>query len=63
MKGTRRKFFKSVAVLSTATALNNNLNSAEKTRKTHISLAVSTYSYWHFRPPKVSIETVFENVS
>ncbi len=63
MKGTRRKFFKSVAVLSTATALNNNLNSAEKTRKTHISLAVSTYSYWHFRPPKVSIETVVEKVS
>ncbi|HON08593.1 MAG TPA: sugar phosphate isomerase/epimerase family protein [Verrucomicrobiota bacterium] len=62
MKTTRRTFFKSVAALSTATAF-DNLNSAEPNRKTHIALAISTYSYWHFRSPKVSIQTVVEKVS
>ncbi|PYM13590.1 MAG: xylose isomerase [Verrucomicrobia bacterium] len=28
--------------------------------KGRVTLAISTYSYWHFRPPKVSIETVIE---
>jgi L-ribulose-5-phosphate 3-epimerase len=26
-------------------------------------LGISTYSYWHFRPPKISIETVIEKAS
>ena len=25
-----------------------------------VKLGLSTYSYWHFRPPKISIETVIE---
>ena len=28
-----------------------------------IKLGICTYSYWHFRPPKVSIETVIEKSS
>ncbi len=28
-----------------------------------IKLGISTYSYWHFRPPKVAIETVIEKAS
>jgi L-ribulose-5-phosphate 3-epimerase len=28
-----------------------------------IKLALSTYSYWHFRPPKVSIETVIDKAA
>ena len=28
-----------------------------------VKLGISTYSYWHFRPPKVSIETVIEKAS
>ena len=28
-----------------------------------IKLAISSYSYWHFRGPKVSIETVIENAA
>ncbi len=28
-----------------------------------IKLGISSYSYWHFRPPKVSIETVIEEAS
>src|SRR4051812_26370956 len=28
-----------------------------------IKLALSSYSYWHFRPPKTSIESVIEKAS
>ena len=28
-----------------------------------IKLALSTYSYWHFRDPKVSIETVIDKAA
>ena len=31
--------------------------------KKPIKLGISTYSYWHFRPPKVSIETVIEEAA
>lgn len=31
--------------------------------KKRIQLGVCTYSYWHFRPPKVSVETVFEKAA
>lgn len=33
---------------------------AGKEIRPRVKLGVSTYSYWHFRPPKVSIETVIE---
>lgn len=33
---------------------------AGKDERPRVKLGVSTYSYWHFRPPKVSIETVIE---
>ena len=32
-------------------------------RKPRVKLGISTYSYWHFRPPKVSIETVISKAS
>ena len=28
-----------------------------------VKLALSTYSYWHFRDPKVSIETVIDKAA
>jgi|SRR5947209_11146443 len=28
-----------------------------------VKLGISTYSYWHFRPPKVSIETVLDDAA
>jgi len=31
--------------------------------KKRIKLGISTYSYWHFRPPKVSIETVIDEAA
>ncbi len=32
-------------------------------KKPRVKLGISTYSYWHFRPPKVSIETVIQKAS
>src|SRR5262245_19327150 len=32
-------------------------------RKASVQLAVSSYSYWHFRSAKVSIETVIETTA
>jgi L-ribulose-5-phosphate 3-epimerase len=31
-----------------------------KNQKPRVKLGISTYSYWHFRPPKISIETVID---
>src|SRR5438552_3394498 len=31
--------------------------------KKPVKLGISTYSYWHFRPPKVSIETVIDKTA
>jgi len=31
--------------------------------KTHVKLALSTYSYWHFREPKMPVETVITRAS
>ena len=32
-------------------------------QKTRVKLAVSTYSYWHFREPKVTVDTVIDKAS
>src|SRR6266436_8596457 len=31
--------------------------------KKRVKLGISTYSYWHFRPPKVAIETVIDKAA
>src|SRR5438477_12975417 len=66
MKLPRRTFL-------TATALAGvgfSLGAAEQitppkasSAKKHVKLGISTYSYWHFRPPKVSIETVIDKAA
>jgi sugar phosphate isomerase/epimerase len=33
------------------------------TRKKRIKLGIATYSYWHFRPPKVSVEAVIDKAA
>src|SRR3989442_11314679 len=32
-------------------------------KEARVKVGISTYSYWHFRPPKVSIETVIQKAS
>src|SRR6266536_2076688 len=61
MNLTRRSFFATAASAAAATALGAETQPiSEQAKGKRITLGISTYSYWHFRPPKVSIETVIE---
>jgi len=60
MKLNRRSFlgagtFGAVSLVTGAETPNPNAVSAPR-----VKLGISTYSYWHFRPPKTSIESVIE---
>jgi L-ribulose-5-phosphate 3-epimerase len=50
---------------SSLAALGSSALAAERliAPPTRVKLAVSSYSYWHFRGPKISIETVIENAA
>lgn len=64
MKNSRRSFIKSVALAPILMFTAKNGQAAEQKKKNNrVSLAIATYSYWHFRPPKVSVETVIEKAS
>ena len=58
----RRTFFKQAALAGAAASLPVSL-AVEKPSAPKPKLAVSSYSYWHFRDPKVSIESVIEKAS
>ncbi len=59
----RRSFFAATASLGAATALNLKAAEPQSTPRKRIKLGIATYSYWHFRDPKVSIETVIEKAA
>jgi L-ribulose-5-phosphate 3-epimerase len=60
MNLTRRTFFATAAsVAAAALGAETQAPGKQAERKT-IKLGISTYSYWHFRPPKVSVESVIE---
>lgn len=50
--------FATTNVLAAASAL-----PASAGKRNPVRLAIATYSYWHFRPPKVSIETVIDKAA
>src|SRR5881394_1070105 len=58
MNLTRRTFFASTAAAAALGAETLPIGKPAKGKAPR--LGISTYSYWHFRPPKVSIETVIE---
>lgn len=66
---SRRNFFKTAAIAAAAGAslpsvtLAADTAPAQKPRLTPVKLALASYSYWHFREPKVSIETVIDRAS
>ena len=64
MKTSRRSFLLS-AGMAAAAATSGNLSAAPPPRPTHkrLKLGVATYSYWHFRAPKMSIETVMDKAA
>jgi sugar phosphate isomerase/epimerase len=61
MNLTRRSFVATAASAAAFTALGAETQPISAHAKgKRIRLGVSSYSYWHFRPPKISIETVIE---
>lgn len=64
MKLSRRSFLSSAALSAGAITLPAMKSSgAAIPLKKRIRLAVSSYSYWHFRDPRTSIETVIDKAS
>lgn len=62
----RRSFFATSACLGAAAALgadNPDQKPVAIRQKKHIKLGICTYSYWHFRDPKVSVETVIDKAA
>ena len=63
---TRRHFLAASTLAATALAAHSQSTRAAEPAahsKPRVKLALATYSYWHFRDPKVSIETVIEKAS
>lgn len=61
MNTTRRTFFKTAACAGTGAILTSDATAqTPTTSQRRVKLGISSYSYWHFRPPKVTIETVIE---
>lgn len=61
MNISRRRFMQAAA-LPALGALPMGIEAAE-TRGAKPSLAIATYSYWHFREPKASVESVIEKAA
>jgi len=61
----RRSFFATTACLGATLAVGAEPQEKTKpaTNKKRIRLGIATYSYWHFKPPKVAIETVIEKAA
>jgi len=62
MNLTRRSFLATATCATAATALGQEPKPSPRPSpgKHRIKLGISTYSYWHFRDPKISIETVID---
>ncbi len=63
MKLTRRTFFEAAVLGATSLSLNAADSTPPASNRRRLKLGLSSYSYWHFRPPKVSIETVIDQAS
>lgn len=58
----RRDFLASASLVTLASTL-PKLSAAEPKRPANPKLGLSSYSYWHFRDPKTSIETVIQKAA
>jgi L-ribulose-5-phosphate 3-epimerase len=62
----RRHFFAATASIGAGLALRGSAEEqsvSPAARRKHIKLGLATYSYWHFRDPKISIETVIDKAA
>lgn len=58
-----RRTFLATSALGAAALSSHAADTSESSKpaaKPRVKLGISTYSYWHFRPPKISIETVID---
>src|SRR3954468_1754060 len=62
MRMNRRGFLGACALASSSVAVPFSAVAADRP-SSKIRLAIATYSYWHFRPPKVAIETVIDRAA
>ena len=61
---SRRQFVAAAAALAGAATLPHTITAAPAAKpRARLKLAVATYSYWHFRDPKVSIESVMDRAA
>ncbi len=62
---SRRQFIRTTAALAGTAALPRPAMAApaDSLARPRLKLAIATYSYWHFRDPKVSIETVMDRAA
>lgn len=63
MKLNRRHFIGASALALAARSFGADTPLAHSAPVPGVKLGISSYSYWHFRPPKASIESVIENAS
>lgn len=64
MKTSRRSFLTSAAVAAgSAATLPLSADAAAPKSRSNVQLAIASYSYWHFREPKVTIEQVVEKAA
>ncbi len=64
MKTSRRSFFTSAALAAgAAAAAPLSAVAAPPKSRSHVQLAIASYSYWHFRESKVTIEQVVEKAA
>lgn len=62
---SRRRFVQTSLSAAGSVIAANSIKGAERPAefKSPVKLAIASYSYWHFRPPKTSIETVIEKAA
>jgi sugar phosphate isomerase/epimerase len=63
MSLTRRNFLSATALSTTSLALGADTVPAPSPSKPKVRLGISSYSYWHFRDPKVRITEVIDQCS
>jgi len=62
-KISRKAFLAGALCVPFAPALPKSAPKASAKKGSSVKLGISSYSYWHFRPPKVTIEQVIEKTS
>src|SRR5688572_17427677 len=63
MKQISRRAFIGGAAIATAASAMGAVVESKRLSRGPVKLGVSTYSYWHFRTPRVPIEKVIDHAS